>query len=175
MNPTLQTLYDRRSIRSYKPEQISESDLKVIIDAGIVSPSARNLQPWHFTVIQDSELLDWIVAKNHFVLSGQEGMPSGHNFHRSPTGIIISGNTEHYWNVCDCSYAMHNMCLAAWSIGVGSCYIGSIKPVFDDAEFLEKLKIPKGFVPVCGLSLGYIEGDMPAPRDRNHDCVTYIK
>jgi nitroreductase len=175
MNPTLQTLYDRRSIRSYKPEQLKESDLQTIIDAGIVSPSARNLQPWHFTVVQDAELLDWIVRKNHFVLSGKNEQPSGHNFHHAPTMVLFSGNTKHGWNVCDCSYAMHNMCLAAWSIGVGSCYIGSIKPVFDDAEFLSKLQIPDGFVPVCGLTLGYIDGDMPQPRDRNKNCVTYIR
>lgn len=48
MNTVLQTIKNRRSIRSYKPEQIKEEELQCILEAGIYAPSGCNHQSWHF-------------------------------------------------------------------------------------------------------------------------------
>ncbi|MBO6182465.1 MAG: nitroreductase family protein [Acidaminococcaceae bacterium] len=48
----LQAIKDRRSIRKFKPDAISEMDLHTILEAGIAAPSSKNRQPWHFTVVR---------------------------------------------------------------------------------------------------------------------------
>ncbi|RLF04792.1 MAG: nitroreductase, partial [Thermoprotei archaeon] len=52
----LEVIRKRRSIRAYKPEPIKEEDLRKILEAARLAPSARNLQPWYFIVVRDPEL-----------------------------------------------------------------------------------------------------------------------
>jgi nitroreductase len=51
----LQAISNRRSHRAYKKEQLAEDVLSAILKAGLEAPSARNRQPWHFSVVQDPE------------------------------------------------------------------------------------------------------------------------
>jgi nitroreductase len=53
----LEVISDRRSHRAYKEEQLSEEVLSAILRAGLESPSARNHQPWHFSVVQNAALI----------------------------------------------------------------------------------------------------------------------
>ena len=53
-NPILETIKSRRSVRKYKPEQISSQELSAILEAGSYAPSAHNMRSWHFTVVQNS-------------------------------------------------------------------------------------------------------------------------
>ena len=61
MNETLTSIKNRRSIRKFKPEQIGEKELEAIMEAAIYAPSAMNQQKWHFTVIQNPEILAKLV------------------------------------------------------------------------------------------------------------------
>ena len=72
MGETLKDLVERRSIRTYKPEQIKESELQAIIKAGQFAPSAHNQQSWHFTVVQNKEILGKInkIIQQNFLDSG---------------------------------------------------------------------------------------------------------
>jgi len=58
MNETIQTILSRRSVRSYSSEQIKDEELDLILKAGLYAPSAHNQQSWHFTVIQDKEVIN---------------------------------------------------------------------------------------------------------------------
>ena len=60
MNNVLETIKNRRSIRNYKAEQISQEELDLIIEAGIYAPTAGNEQPWHFTIVQNPDALKHI-------------------------------------------------------------------------------------------------------------------
>ena len=60
MNDFINMIKSRRSIRSYLPEQIEEEELQAILEAGSWAPSAHNTQPWHFTVIQNEEFINYI-------------------------------------------------------------------------------------------------------------------
>jgi len=57
VNETLKIIKQRRSIRSYKDEQIKEEELQAVLEAGMFAPNAGD-QAWHFTVIQNKGLLD---------------------------------------------------------------------------------------------------------------------
>ncbi len=60
MNQVLETIKNRRSVRKFKKEQLKDSEIEAILEAAIYAPTALNEQPWHFTVIQNKELLDEI-------------------------------------------------------------------------------------------------------------------
>lgn len=187
MNQTLQDIAGRRSIRAFKPEQISDEELGIILDAGKSAPSSMNRQPWHFTVIQDKQLMDRMVEENkNIVLASPElkqkngwiNAPGYNNFYNAPTVILISGEKENIWHVCDCALAMENMSLAAWSVSVGSCIVASTRFLFagDKAgEYIDILGIPEGYAPLYALALGYIAGGKPDATPRNTDCVNYIR
>ncbi|KUK37664.1 MAG: Nitroreductase, partial [Thermodesulfobacterium commune] len=56
LNPVLEVIKNRRSIRSFKKDPIPEKDLRLILEAATWAPSAGNLQPWHFVVVRDPEI-----------------------------------------------------------------------------------------------------------------------
>jgi nitroreductase len=62
MNETLKVIYNRRSIRKYKEQQIPEAELHKILNAAINAPNAGNQQRWHFTVIQKKAVLDKVKS-----------------------------------------------------------------------------------------------------------------
>lgn len=187
MNQTLQDISGRRSVRAFGPEQITEEELRVILEAGKAAPSSKNRQPWHFTVIRDKALLDWMVETNREIVlaspeltreNGWVNVPGYHNFYHAPTVILLSGQKENIWHACDCALAMENMALAAWSISVGSCIVVSNRFLFAGetaGEAAARLEIPEGYTPLYALALGYGAGDAPQPTPRRDDCINYIR
>lgn len=184
INDTMRTILDRRSVRSYQKEQIPEVSLKIILDAGKYAASALNRQPWHFTAVQNEELLDEISesVRETMLNSGKEHViekakkPDYHCFYHAPTVIIVSGDDSAYARV-DCANAAQNMCLSAVSLELGSCYIASFINAFTTEkgpELLQKLQIPEGYTPYYVVAVGYTAGDYPeAPLRKDH--VNYVK
>lgn len=84
MNIVLDTIKKRRSIRKYLPNQIKDDELATIIEAATYAPSGHNSQPWHFTIIQDKELIDFIneKTKQTMVSSSQEWAVKQGSFER---------------------------------------------------------------------------------------------
>ena len=186
MNTVFKCIFERRSIRSFKSDQIDDYYLKAVLDAGILAPSARNQQPWHFTVIQNQKILDRIVEENKKVISACPELseklksyiePGYHNFFHAPTVVLVSGDPEKYWHVFDCGLAMQNMAIAAQSLAIGSCIIGSARYVFEaenPSPLLKELGVPEGYKHIAMLALGFTsEESLPPPR--NKDCINYIK
>ena len=68
MNETLKVLKERRSIRSYKPEQLREEDLQPILEAGTWAATAKNLQSPVMVVVQDPETIAHMSALNAEIL-----------------------------------------------------------------------------------------------------------
>ena len=83
MNETLKVLKERRSIRSYKPEQLREEDLQPILEAGTWAATAKNLQSPVMVVVQDPETIAHMSALNAEIL----GKPGTDPFFGAPTGI----------------------------------------------------------------------------------------
>lgn len=184
MNDVLEVIQSRRSIRSYQPRQINEADLNLIIEAGIYAPTAHNEQPWHFTVIQNPDLLSRINEKAKEIMAQSEvewiqklgSDPEYQLTYRAPTLIVISGQTEAMaWRV-DCAAAIQNMLLAAESLNIGSVWLGLLRFFFQHEEELAALGIPEGYQPYYGVALGCKGEDrqQPAPT-RNREVVNYIR
>ncbi len=164
-NPVLQAIFERRSLRDFDPSPLDRETLETILEAGIWAPSASNYQPWHFTVIQDKELIDKIsevgkqyLVRNHATFGTQQGAdPRHHILQHAPCVILVSWETSHHWGNIDSALASMNIMLAAHSLGIGSCYIGRLTPWFgsDSAnEILSTLPIPEGYQPLNFITLG---------------------
>lgn len=173
MADIFEVIKNRRSVREYKDEQIGDEDIEKILKAAIMAPTARGEAPWHFTVIQNKELLDDINTSVHNILrnSGDELLEaiaeSGrHVMHNAPTVVIVSAKSTASNMQADVSAAIENMLLAAEGLDIGSCWLGLIAAYFGVEENLEKIHIPEGYTPLYGVSLGYkVQENEPNPRD----------
>jgi len=159
-NPVLSAISDRRSIRQYKPEQISEEQLQALLRAAVVAPSARNLQPWHFTVVQDAAVLAEVNAEATTIL-GREG----DIFYAAPTAIFISADKSSDWAKLDSGIAVQNIALAAQSMGLGSVILGLPAAAFKGPRseyFAGLLKFPATHEFAVAIAVGYPDGTKEA-------------
>ncbi len=119
-NPTLRAIRERRSVRNFTPEPVTDEQLEAILEAGRWAPSARNSQPWEFVVVRDpqirSEMGD-ILRRATFAWKG---------FATAPVMIVVSvdqsRDPDHF--VEDGAVATQNLCLAAQSLGLASSWAG---------------------------------------------------
>ncbi|MBR5985074.1 MAG: nitroreductase, partial [Clostridia bacterium] len=176
----LQTISNRRSHRAYFNEQLTEEALCFILRAGLEAPSARNRQPWHFSVVQNAALLQEVHDEAAKVM-GKGGSPRFADpgfqmFYRAPTAIFIFGDKENPWAQVDCGIAVENMAVAAEGLGVGSVILGLPKPAFggEKAETLKaKLKCPDGYDFVIAIALGYAS-DTKEAHDLREENISRI-
>ena len=184
MNEVLNVIKKRRSVRTYTKEQVSQENLDLIIEAGIYAPTANNEQPWHFTVIQNAEMLARINAEcsRAMALSDNEWIrkaganPAFRVTYNAPTLIIVSGKNEATSFQADCSAAIENMILAAASLGIGSVWLGLVRFYFSLEGSNEEFAIPEGYKPFYAVAFGYNanEREGVAPK-RNTEVVNYIR
>ena len=184
MNEVINTIKIRRSIRSYRQEQIKQEEIDLIIESAIYAPSAHNQQPWHFTVIQNSELIHYISEKSKELMAKSEirwikslGLNKKRDItYGAPTLIIVSGRNDAVFCKEDCSAAIQNMLIAAESLNIGSVWLGLVTFFFNLIEEIKKLEIPEGYTPYYVVALGYKtnEKEQNAPK-RNFNVVNFIK
>jgi nitroreductase len=186
MNETLNSIRNRRSTRSFQSEQIENDELQAIIDAGIYAPSATNLQPWHFTVIQNKDILDRLSAgfkelaknSNNEYLKKFGNSDNYHVFHNAPTVVIVSGDENIKSAPVDCAATVENMLVAAESLKIGSCWIGLIAFLLNSEEgieYIKELEIPQGFKQIHAVALGYKKNKPTNAPARKENTVNYIK
>ena len=176
----LQAISSRRSHRKYTAEQIPEETLNQILAAALESPSARNSQPWHFSVCQEAALIQEVHDEAARVM-GKGGSPRFADpefqiFYHAPTVIFIFGDKENQWTPVDCGIAVENIALAAESFGIGSVILGLPKPAFfgEKAEELkQKLHCPEGYDFVIAVSLGNAT-DTKDAHEKNPEKVSRI-
>lgn len=184
MNETLSNIMGRRSVRNFKTRQIPDADLELIVSAGLQAANAMNRQTWHFTVVQDTQVLEHISLAVASVLADSQipslveraSDPAFSCFYHAPTVVFLSSDKTVY-SMADCANAAQNMCVAATSLGLGSCYIASFSQAFKNPighKLLERFSLPDGFEPVFSVALGYPEGELPPLKIRERK-VTYIK
>lgn len=184
MNEVLNAIKSRRSVRSFRPEQIKQEELDLIIEAGIYAPTAHNGQPWHFTIIQDEDVIRHISDVSKEVMAGTDigwikalgTDPEFHVSYKAPTLIIVSGRTSASTWRDECAAAIENMLIAAQSMGIGSIWLGLAVFCFKKEGEAEKIGIPAGYEPYAGVALGYKLDDLqtPVPK-RNYNVVNYIR
>ena len=171
MNEALQVLYDRRSIRRYKSEQISREEMDAVIRAGTCAASGNNGQSALIIAVQDKETRDLLSRLNAAVL-GVKSDP----FYGAPTVLVVLADAKSPYAVQDGSLVLGNLMNAAKAIGLGSCWINRAKEVFDSEEgkaLLKKWGVEGDWTGVGNCILGYPDED-PAMKPRKENYVYYV-
>ena len=147
-------LKERRSIRTYLDKAISDKEVEMILEAARWTPSASNKQPWEFIVIKNKEILREISKKAFY----------GRHIKRAPLAIAIVGKIKENPNyyIQDTSLVSMNMMLMAWSLDIGTCWIGALKR--DAVKELLGLEEKDYLLTI--LPMGYIKGNIPKPTLR---------
>lgn len=182
----LRIIFERRSIRNFKPEQIKDSELDIIIKAAKYAPSAMNQQLWHFTVIQNKDILARInsITKKVYEKSGIQRLEERARtenfspFYHAPTYIIVSVDEKAIAPQADGALALGNAFLAAEALGIGSCWIHAVNYLYtteEGKELFKELGIPKGYIPIGSGAFGYAADKKPDPSPRKEGTVTIIK
>lgn len=148
-NPTLETIFQRKSVRSYTEQPVSVETLTILVKAGMAAPTGMNRQPWEFLVIQDKDAMAKLAMD----------LPYAKMLKEAQAAIIVVGNPEKsvYWYL-DCSTAAQNILLAAESMGLGAVWTAGY-PSEDNMNTIAKaLSIPLPYRPLCLIPIGYPKG-----------------
>jgi nitroreductase len=173
----LQAINERRSVREYTDEPVSDATLCDLIDAAIQAPSAINQQPWSFVVVKNQRLLAQISdqAKAH-LLKASLGAPAHpfrdmlsdpefNIFYHAPALIVITAAQPTDWAVEDCALAAENLMLAAHGMGLGTCWIGFAQHWLATPDGKQALGLPPSYTPIAPIVVGYPRRRaVPVPR-----------
>lgn len=175
----LEAIRTRRSIRKYKTDPVDDQTLNTVLDAARLAPSWENTQCWRFIVVRDSE------TKNKLAETLNETNPARDAVRNAPLviaacaelgkagridGEIVTDKGD--WFMFDVALAMHNLVLAAHSLGLGTVYVGW----FDAKEAAKILEVPEGYCFVALTPLGYPDQIRnPRPRKELSEIVFYDK
>ncbi|MDR1169342.1 MAG: nitroreductase [Prevotellaceae bacterium] len=157
----IDVIMNRRSIRSYKPEQIKDNELNTILECGVNAPSALNLQSWEIRVIQNPEILKKI-----------EG-----SFHNAPTLIVIASAADNFFSPVDCGLLGQNILLAAESMDIGTCVLGNFTAFLNSpegADVFKSLELSEGYKPLYSIAVGY-KNERPEAKPRDKGKIKIIK
>ncbi|MHA1904412.1 MAG: nitroreductase family protein [Candidatus Thorarchaeota archaeon] len=188
MNPVIEAINRRRSIRSYEPTPIPRDIINTIIEAGNLAPSRGRMeegvilfQPWRFVVIEDPEFKGKLVqTTNPFWKQAMESIKETHPetyensmklyevmdepkdmvYYSAPVILFIIGPASY---AVSCALACENIILAAQSLGLGSCYVGFGSMIKGNAEILKALDLTDDERIYGPIVLGYPK-DIPEER-----------
>lgn len=167
----IENIMTRTSIRQYTSQPIPKDTLVSIVKAGMAAPSAVNLQPWSFIIIDEAETLNKLNEVHPYS-----------NLKTATAAVVVCGlldktdneGIREYW-VQDCSAASENILLAAHAYGVGAVWCG-VYPTEERVKAVsEVLDIPENVIPLNIITMGF-PAENPEPKDKfKTDNIHYQK
>ncbi len=180
-NSVIEVIKSRRAIRSFEDKPVPDSAVETMLEAATYAPSAINIQPWKFTIVTKKEEIKHIsdIAKPLLLQTlpdiADEGLirfrsalanPQYNVFYNAPLVVFISGAKSTY-AINDCSMAAQNMMLAAYTLGIGSCWIGTANLAINTPKVKADLGVPEDHEVFAAVIFGYPKGGFPkAPEKR---------
>jgi nitroreductase len=150
---TFQCIRTRRTTRAFLSTEVPQQTIRHILEAGRLTPSARNLQPWHFVAIQDKGMLKQLGAL----------CTSGRFIEQASCAVAVVTDPANNWHEIDGARAVQSMELAGWNEGVGTCWIGSM----NRDRIKELLGIPESLHLLTILPFGYpVQAGAPRRRTK---------
>jgi nitroreductase len=137
-----EAIHKRKSAQAYETTPVSKETLGVVLEAGRLAPSAKNIQPWHFIVVTNKD-------KRKTLSKG----PYAKFLDEVPAAIVLCGDQEASpdWYIMDVALAGENMVLAATNEGLNTCWVAS----FDEKDVQNQLGIPANLRVVAIMAIGY--------------------
>lgn len=179
-NCVLDTIHHRRSVRSYTREKLDAGTVHVLLKAAVHAPTAIHGEPWAFVVVQDTDLIRSLSdrAKKYFVeevrrIQHDGGVrtldsfqdPDFNFFYNASTLILVCGKSMGLFVAADCWLAAENLMLAASSMDLGTCVVGSAISGLNSPEVKAELGISVEFSVVAPIIVG----------GAKRSCASYVE
>ena len=155
----LEGIKTRRSVRQFSTKRVDKDAIHTMVEAGFCAPSARNLRPRHFLVVEDPKKLETLSTL-------------APNFQRFTAGrlvLVVAGDTgiqpKSEFLIEDCAAAVQNILLAAHALGLGAvwCGVGMNSP--GQQGLASELNMPTGLLPLAVVVVGH-PAERPEPVSR---------
>ena len=160
---------ERRSIRKFQAgKPVSPEQIRALLEAAMLAPSAHNSRPWEFTVITKREILDELAAVHPYAKMCKTAAAA-----ILVTAIPQTGKGEGFYPQ-DCGAATQNILLEAVSQGLGACCCGVYPKENVMADFHRIFDVQEPKIPFCLIALGVPDEDPHCRGFFEESKVTYI-
>lgn len=177
-NQLVETIMTRRSVRQYKPQAVEREKMQTIVECGINAPNAMNKQPWEVRVVDNADYINGVTELYKKANPKAAEDPAFKNmFRNAPTVVFIGHDTKSESSPFDCGLLAENMMISAWSMGIGSCCLGSparFMKTPEAAEYLQKLGFSEGYELLYCIGFGYPD-EAPAAKPREAAKVKFVE
>lgn len=174
----VKTIMERRSIRKYKPQPVEREKMQTIVECGVNAPNAMNRQPWEVRVVDNPDFINGVTELYKKEQPKVAEDPNFKNmFRNAPTVVFIGRDVQSGSAEFDCGLLSENMMLAAQSMGIGSCCLGSPATFMRSpaaAEYLKKLGFSEGYELLYCIAFGYPD-EAPAAKPRDLTKIKFVE
>ncbi len=165
----MEAINNRRSIRKFTKEEVSDEKIEKLLRAGMQAPSAANQQPWEFLVLKSSDTREKLAKSSPYSLPAQN----------APLNILVMGNLEiaKIPEIIDqdLGACVENILLEAVDLGLGAVWLG-VKPDKERMQTISKLlDLPSHIEPFALLAVGYPETNGTFVDRFNKERIHYEK
>ena len=161
----IECIRQRRSVRQYDKRPIDKAEIEKLLKVAISAPSGKNGQPWKFSIVSSLDDINQVAKSTNFS-----------RWMRKATCCIIvyldkSCSYDYIKDMQSCGASIQNILLAAYSMGIGSCWVGEV--MGKDEEIKAQLGIQNDDLEVAGIvTLGYC--DMPNTVSNRRQLDSFI-
>ncbi|MBN2333154.1 MAG: nitroreductase family protein [Deltaproteobacteria bacterium] len=167
-NQVLQTIAQRRSVRRFAQQTVSDQQIDILLEAGRLSPSGLNNQPWRFAVVRQQEL------KTKFAqLTNYQAIITS-----APVLVVVLLDTTSLYHrekdIQSVGACLQNILLAAHSLQLGAVWLGEI--LKNGPQVVELLQLPAQYELMAVVAVGHPAPDYqpkPAVRKPLADLILY--
>lgn len=174
----VKTIMERRSIRKYKPQPVEREKMQTIVECGVNAPNAMNRQPWEVRVVDNPDFINGVTELYKKEQPKVAEDPNFKNmFRNAPTVVFIGRDVQSGSAEFDCGLLSENMMLAAQSMGIGSCCLGSPAAFMRSpaaAEYLKQLGFSEGYELLYCIAFGYPD-EAPAAKPRDLTKIKFVE
>ena len=179
---TIETIMNRKSVRSYTDEPVTDAQIETILKAAMAAPSGMNVQPWRFVVVTDQAVKDALCADSFNKMIGQ-----------APVVVVVCGETSvlrrprgadenaepvpmpnNNWTA-DCAAAAENLLLAVEALDLGAVWTACYPYEDRMVPTRKTLNLPEGITPFCIIPIGHPASDEPAKDKWKPENIHYNK
>lgn len=177
-------IFERRSVRSYKPEKLDPATVSALLASAVRAPTAMHEEPWAFVIVQDRSRLKRLSDRAKELLLEEAGKHAGRGghaldffadpgfnvFYNAGTLIVICGRTAGPYVAADCWLAAENLMLTATAMGLGTCVIGCALLALNTPEWKAELGIPADLSAIAPIIAG-APSEEGAPASRKEPVI----
>lgn len=171
-NEVLKAIYDRRSVKKYTDKPVPAELIDEILKAGSWAANGKAWQAPVMVAVTDPETRETLRRLNAEIL----GNPDADPFYGAPVVVAVLSDSERFTYVEDGSLVIGNMMLAAYSLGVDSCWIHRAREVFETEEgkaLKAKWGLGDNYIGIGHCILGYRDCEYPAAKPRKEGRIIY--